>query len=280
MATGMGVVAATVLGRLQGKVAIVTGGSKGIGEATVRLFSKHGAKVIIADVADDAGIKVTGSLPESATFIHCDVSKEKDVSAAVDFAMEKHGQLDIIYNNAGIVNTHKGNIADYDMTQFENVMNVNVKGVMHGIKHAARVMIPQKRGSIISTSSVLGILGGHNFSYTASKHAVVGLTKNGAAELGKYGIRVNCISPFGIATEMAMSVLQREVSEEEKNKVKASIEALFRGIANLKEATLKAEDIAEAALYLASEDSKYVSGHNLVVDGGVTIVDHQGLKLL
>ncbi|GLJ33429.1 hypothetical protein SUGI_0672690 [Cryptomeria japonica] len=256
MATGMGVAAASVLGRLQGKVAIVTGGSKGIGEATVRLFAKHGAKVIIADVADDAGLKVAEALPQWATFVHCDVSKEKDVSAAVDFAMEKHGQLDIIYNNAGIANTHKANVEDYDMKQFENVMNVNVKGVMHGIKHAARVMIPQKRGSIISTSSILGILGGHNYSYTASKHAVVGLTKNGAAELGKYGIRVNCISPFGVATDMITNVLEVGASEEERDKVKAHIEAKIGDIANLKEATLKEEDIAEGALYLASEESK------------------------
>lgn len=183
--------------------------------------------------------------------------------------MEMHGKLDIMYNNAGNIDSPKTSVGEYDMQDFERVMNINAKGVMHGIKHAARVMIPNRKGCIISTASVAGIVGGiGTYSYTASKHAVVGLTKNGAAELGKSGIRVNCISPAAIATDLALNYMAMTPSPE----AKAKVEAVLQGAGPLREATLKVEDIAQAALYLASEDSKYVSGHNLAVDGGLTVV--------
>ncbi|GLJ33456.1 hypothetical protein SUGI_0673060 [Cryptomeria japonica] len=207
--------------RLQGKVAVITGGSGGTGEATVRLFANHGAQVIIADIADDAGMKVAESLSPWSTYIHSDVSKEQYVSADVDLAREKHGKLDIMFNNAGITNKQNGSVAEYDMQEFKRVMNINVKGVMHGIKHAGHVMIPKKKGCIISTASIAGVMGGiASYSYTTSEHAIIGLTKNGEVELGKY------------AEEKAQRAASR----------------YSRG--NLKEATLEVEDIAEAALYL------------------------------
>lgn len=263
--------------RLEGKVVIVTGGAAGIGEAIVQLFIKHGAKVIIADVAEKAGRKLEQSLsPAVATYVHCNVSKEEDVSAAVDVAIDKYGQLDIMYNNAGTNDSFLvKSVVEYDMEQFDRVINVNVKGVMHGIKHAARVMIPRKKGCIISTTSVAGILGGAApYSYTASKHAILGLTKNAAAELGKYGIRVNTVSPYGVATALAVQYFKQGDASSISEKDKAAMEGFCDSIANLQGHTLKAEDIAEAGLYLAGDESKYVSGHNLVVDGGFTVVNH------
>jgi len=151
---------------------------------------------------------------------------------------------------------------------------------MLGIKHAARVMIPRKKGCIISTASVTSIVGGiAPYSYTASKHAVIGLTKNGAAELGKYGIRVNAVSPYGSATPLAVEYLKQGDASDASSSAsevdnKATVEAFCSSVANLEGTIHKVEDIAEAGLYLASDEAKYVSGHNLVVDGGITVVNH------
>eukprot|EP01018_Ginkgo_biloba_P027755 Gb_07560 [translate_table: standard] len=267
--------------RLEGKVALITGGATGIGEAIVRLFVKHGAKVIIADIADETAEKLAEELGVSASCVHCNVIEEEDIIAAVDVAVKMHGCLDIMYNNAGIIDKSRPrSVAEYDMDDFDRVMKVNVRGTMLGIKHAARVMIPRKKGCIICTASIAGVVGGVGpYAYTASKHSIVGLTRNSAAELGKYGIRVNCISPYGVASSMSVWVMksldglkeqQLSISEEDK----AAVENFSNSVGNLKGPTLKAQDIAEAGLYLASDEAKYVSGHNLVVDGGVTVVNH------
>jgi NAD(P)-dependent dehydrogenase (short-subunit alcohol dehydrogenase family) len=242
-------------------VALITGGASGIGESTVRLFSKHGAKVVIADIQDDLGHSVCKDLnSQSTSFVHCDVTKEKDVENAVNLAVSKFGKLDIMFNNAGIAGVAKTDIREITKAEFEQVIGINLVGVFLGTKHAARVMIPAHHGSIITTASVCSTVGGTaSHGYTSSKHGVVGLMRNTAVELGQFGIRVNCVSPYLVLTPLA------------KDFLKLDDDGVHRAYSNLEGKGLEAEDVAEAVLYLGSDESKYVSGHNLLVDGGFTI---------
>ncbi|KAJ0969697.1 hypothetical protein J5N97_022574 [Dioscorea zingiberensis] len=253
--------------RLEGKVALITGGASGIGECTARVFSHHGAKVIIADLQDELGFSVCNDIgSDTASFVHCDVTVEDDVKNAVNFAVSKYGKLDIMYNNAGVIDTPKPLIYN-DKSDFDRVMNVIVTGTLLGTKHAARVMIPARSGSIIATGSVASSMGGvGTYAYTCAKHALVGLTKNAAVELGQFGVRVNCVSPYAVATKLAVGFTGVELEDEVFEKIMSSH-------ANLKGPVLKAEDVALAVLYLASDESRYVSGHNLLVDGGFTVVN-------
>ncbi|XVF80742.1 hypothetical protein PTKIN_Ptkin15bG0099400 [Pterospermum kingtungense] len=253
--------------RLEGKVALITGGASGIGEKTVRLFVQNGAFVVIADVQDDLGNQVAASIGlDKVSYRHCDVRDEKQVEETVTCTVKKYGKLDILFSNAGILGPLTG-ILELDMDGFDNVLATNVRGVAATIKHAARAMVDKNiRGSIICTVSVASSIGGLGpHAYTASKHAIVGLVRGACSELGAYGIRVNCISPYAVATPLACKSYDLEASE---------VEASGCSLNNLKGVVLKASHIAEAALFLASDESTYISGQNLAVDGGFTVVTH------
>ncbi|XP_078434370.1 borneol dehydrogenase, mitochondrial-like [Wolffia australiana] len=251
--------------RLEGKVAIVTGGASGIGESTAKLFARHGAKVVIADVQNDKGLQVCSEILSgggTSSYINCDVTKEDDVKTTVETALRSHGRLDIMFNNAGTIIYYKP-ITDIDRSDVERVLSVNVIGVFLGIKHAGRAMAAAGVGSIINTASGASVMAGLTVSpYTASKHAVVGFTKDAAVELGRRGVRVNCVSPHLLATPLSCRMLYLDRERMEAAVEKSSV---------LKSPPLKSEDIAEAVLYLASDESRYVNGQNLVVDGGYSI---------
>ena len=249
--------------RLEGKVAVITGAASGIGAGTAHMFVEHGAKVIVADMQEAAGRALVAELGENARFAACNVTRESDVAAAVDLAVAQFGRLDVMFNNAGIIGA-VGRISEMPVEAWDNTINILLRGVFLGVKHAARVMMPQRAGVIINTSSTAGILGGLGpHAYTAAKHGVIGLTKSAANELAAFGIRVNAISPGNTVTAMTASI--RGDSTDDLTATNERIAAASPlGYAGLP------EDIAAAALYLASDDARCVTGHTLVVDSGQT----------
>nr|CAD1838793.1 unnamed protein product [Ananas comosus var. bracteatus] len=185
--------------QLEGKVAIITGAASGIGEAAAQLFAEHGAWVVIADIQDELGAAVAASIgADRCKYYRCDVRDEQQVSDLVDFAVATFGRLDVMYSNAGII-CRSGSLLQMNLEDFDNVVAVNTRGCVAAVKHAGRAMAAAgTRGSIICTASVAAMVGGMgSHAYTVSKHAVLGLVRSAAGELGHLGIRVNCVSPAG-----------------------------------------------------------------------------------
>ncbi|MDH4144981.1 MAG: glucose 1-dehydrogenase [Acidimicrobiia bacterium] len=249
------------MGRLDGKVAAITGGASGIGAGTVRRFVEEGARVLIADLDADKGQALAAQSGDAAAFLRTDVSKEEDVSAMVAETVDRFGQLDVLFNNAGFGGAlgpiQSTSLADYDLT-----MDVLLKSVFLGMKHAAPVMKAQGSGSIISTASVAGIRVGYApHLYSVAKAAVIHLTKTVALELGEDGVRVNAICPGFIATPLAAGRPDADDSQiAQLRAAGASSQVLGRVGEPL--------DIANMALFLASDESEWITGREFVVDGG------------
>ncbi len=256
-----------MVGRLEGKVAIITGGTSGIGKRTVELFASEGASVVIAARREKEGLELAESLGPKVSFRRTDVSSEEDVKAMIDHALKKFGRLDCLFNNAGCP-APVGGIEGIPLEGYEKAISVLLGGVLLGMKHAAPVMRSQGSGSIINNGSVAGARAGYSSSmvYSAAKAAVIHLTRCVAMELGESNVRVNSLSPGGIATGIFGKALGLSPEEAER-----SAEPVKRSLAQwqpIPRAGLP-EDIAWAAVFLASDESSFVNGHDLVVDGGL-----------
>ncbi|KAL7112768.1 hypothetical protein ACP275_04G022400 [Erythranthe tilingii] len=255
--------------KLEGKVALITGAASGIGKETAIKFINNGAKVILADIQKDNGSQTARDLGPNAAFIPCDVTNESEISAAVDFAVSTHGQLDIMYNNAGIPCQTPPSIVDLDLSTFDRIMAVNLRGTVAGIKHAARVMIPRRRGVILCTASVTGIVGGlSQHTYSVSKSAVIGAVRSASSEMCRHGIRINCVSPMAIPTPFAIDELKKYYPGVDPVRLVEMVD----GLSTLDGAVCEPADVANAAVFLASDEAKFITGHNLVVDGGFTSI--------
>jgi A-factor type gamma-butyrolactone 1'-reductase (1S-forming) len=249
-------------GVLSGRVALVTGAGSGIGRAAAQLFAEQGAAVVAADV-NETGEETVARITAAggrATFVQGDVSVEADVEAMVQAAESVYGALDAAFNNAGIGGTHTA-FEELDSESWERMMAVNVRGVWLCTKHELAVMVPRERGTIVNTSSAAGLVGTpKTASYTTAKHAVIGLTRTAAVEHARHGIRVNAIAPGMTRTAMVEDLFKD--SGADMNAFAAAV-PLGR--------FAEPREIAEAALWLTSSASSFVTGHVLAVDGGYTV---------
>jgi len=253
---------------LAGKVAIVTGGASGIGRGIAERFVAEGARVVIADLASERGAELAAGLGDGAVFVPADVSDPDQVGGLVTRAVSAFGGLDIMVNNAGVSGTMHNRFLDDDLADFHRIMAVNVLGVMAGTRDAARWMSKAGGGAIINLTSIGGIqAGGGVMTYRASKAAVIQFTKSAAIELAHYDIRVNAIAPGNVPTPFVASSAASGLDPADLERYEAAIRETMRADRPLKrEGT--AADVAEAALYLAGERSRYVTGVVLPVDGG------------
>ena len=247
--------------RLDGKVAAITGGASGIGAGTVRRFVEEGAKVLIADLDEAKGGALAADLGSAAAFLRTDVSKEEDIAAMVVETTDRFGRIDVLFNNAGFGGAlgpiESTTVADFDLT-----MDVLLKSVFLGMKHVTPVMKAQRSGSIISTASVAGIRAGYSpHLYGVAKCAVIHLSRTVALELGEHGIRVNAICPGFIATPLAFGRPDADESQIDQMRAAGAASQVLGRVG-------EPVDIANMALFLASDESEWITGREFVVDGG------------
>jgi NAD(P)-dependent dehydrogenase (short-subunit alcohol dehydrogenase family) len=257
---------------LSGKVAIITGGASGIGRATVEVFAGAGARVVIADVNDDAGNELAKHIGLGAVYQHTDVSKADQVQALVDKAVAHFGALDIMFNNAGISGGRHPFFLDDDLENFQSVIGVNLYGVMIGSQRAGRYMAKNGGGVILNNASIAGLLAGQALmSYRASKAAVIHLTKSLAIDLARHNIRVNCLAPGHIRTPIRV-MTDAPVAGDVASRLEDRLQPIWDENKPLKRAGVP-EDAAYAALFLASDRAAQITGAILPVDGGISAGD-------
>ncbi len=249
------------MSRMEGKVGIVTGAASGIGESSARLLVSEGARVVVADIQDEAGRALADELGDAAHYVHTDVTRESDLEAVVAQALERYGRLDFMFNNAGGFGG-RGSITELSEEAFDSTVGLLLKSVFFGMKHAGRVLSEQRSGCILSTASIAGLIaGGGPHLYSTAKAAVIQLTRSVALELGEQNVRVNCICPGGVPTPFVLGAVG--LGEDAKSGIEAAM-AKTQPIPRAGSAL----DIARAALWLCSDDADYVTGQAITVDGG------------
>ncbi|KRB48643.1 SDR family NAD(P)-dependent oxidoreductase [Phenylobacterium sp. Root700] len=255
-------------GRLDGKVAMITGAASGIGLGTVELFVAEGAQVVAADIQDEKGAMLEKRFPGKVVYAHCDVTSEAEIEAAVKKAKTEFGGLDILFNNAGI-SDRMSSIPEITAEGWSWIFDILVRGPALGMKHAVPLMLERGGGSIINTASIAGLQAGYGpIAYSTAKAGVIHMSRVAAAQLSPQKIRVNAICPGLIATSIfgASFGLPREVADQ----MAAQVAENASKAQPVPKAGLP-DDIAQAALYLASDAAAFVSGTHLVVDGGITV---------
>ena len=252
-------------GRVDGKVAIVTGAARGTGEVTARLLADEGARVAVVDVNDEAGTVVAKEIGDNAVYLHCDVSSEADWEATVASTVDRFGRLDVLVNNAAVL--HLAAIADTSVDDYLRIFRVNELGTFLGMKAVIEPMKAAGGGSIVNISSIDGVyVSPGTAPYSASKFAVRGLAKTAALELGRFGIRVNCVCPgtgnIDMVTEALPGDLDKKVIRKAMQEIRPRNPLRRHG---------ELLDVAHAVLFLASDDSSFFTGADFVIDGGLSV---------